>query len=124
MMSPRSAPWRKLLGSGPGLAGDTEGPASADRDRTGDIGSGRSRSAATAIPQRSVSLGEVDRSAGPAGSDTGAGRVPYTGWPESPHAADVGSRDPKRLFVGLIGRMDGRMDPKHDFTHELHQRGK
>jgi hypothetical protein len=20
--------------------------------------------------------------------------------------------------------MDGRMDPKHDFTHELHQRGK
>src|SRR5262245_56921796 len=93
MRSPRSAPWRKLLVSGPGLAGETEGSASADRDRTGDIGSGRYQSAAASIPQRPVSRGEMDRSAGPAGSDTGAGHVPYTGWPASPHAADVESRE-------------------------------
>src|ERR1700757_3354363 len=92
MTSPRSAPSRKPLGSEPGLSGEAKGSASADHGRTAAMGSGRSRSAAASTPQRSVSLGEVGRLVGPTGVDTGAGRVPYIGWPGSPHAANAGSR--------------------------------
>jgi hypothetical protein len=35
-----------------------------------------------------------------------------------------GSRHPKRVFLGLIGCMYGRMDPEDDLTHEVHQGGK
>jgi hypothetical protein len=35
-----------------------------------------------------------------------------------------GGRHPDGFRVGLIGRMDAGMNPEHDFTHQLHKRGK
>ena len=92
MTRPRAAPSRTPLGPEPGLSEEAEDSAPADRGRPGDRGCGHGPAAAASTPPRSVALGEVARAAGRAGVDTGAGRVPYPGWPGIPQAADAGRR--------------------------------
>ena len=62
------------------------------QSRSADLGGGRCRSAAASTQLRWVALVEAVRVAGLAVGDTGAGDVPCTGSPGSPHGAGAGSR--------------------------------
>jgi len=92
MTRPRSAPSVGPRGSAPGLAGQAEGDAPADRGHPADRGCGRYRCAVASTPRPVVAPVGADRSAGPRGVDTGAGRVPCSAWPGNHQAACAGSR--------------------------------
>ena len=92
MMSPQAVPPGGPCGSPPALAEAAAGCVPAVHGRSAGIGSCRCRSAAASTQRRWVPPVGTDGAAGPASADTGARRVPYTGWPGSPHAAGAGSR--------------------------------
>ena len=48
----------------------------------------------------------------------------HTGFDAIEFIVKGGGRHPDGFSIGLIGSMNAGMNPEHDFTHQLHERGK
>jgi hypothetical protein len=85
-----------------------------------------------AIEDLDLIAGQPTRGTGPQGLDNWLGefgRVSHQGRGHPGFDAvelvvKGGGGYPNGIFVGLIGGMHVGMNPKHDFAHQLHQRGK